>query len=147
VDVRQPIARQRIGYLPELTYYYKFLNAEELLRFYARIFGILEKAAARAAGGTADLSLLGNVEELLLLKALIQFPEEVAGAVAECNPSRVAVHVFNTAKAFNQFYNRHPVLQSGSDALTAARLELIRATAAVLQNGLALLGVEVLENM
>ena len=37
-DVRQPIARQRIGYLPELTYYYKFLNAEELLRFYARIF-------------------------------------------------------------------------------------------------------------
>jgi ABC-2 type transport system ATP-binding protein len=40
VDVRQPIARQRIGYLPELTYYYKFLTAEELLRFYARIFGI-----------------------------------------------------------------------------------------------------------
>jgi ABC-2 type transport system ATP-binding protein len=40
VDVRRPIARQRIGYLPELTYYYKFLNAEELLRFYARIFRI-----------------------------------------------------------------------------------------------------------
>src|SRR5579863_3090435 len=29
-DVRQPIARQRIGYLPELTYYYKFLSVEEL---------------------------------------------------------------------------------------------------------------------
>jgi ABC-2 type transport system ATP-binding protein len=40
VDVRHPIARQRIGYLPELTYYYKFLTAEELLRFYARIFQI-----------------------------------------------------------------------------------------------------------
>src|SRR5690242_11041967 len=40
IDVRQPIARQRIGYLPELTYYYKFLTAEELLRFYARIFGL-----------------------------------------------------------------------------------------------------------
>ncbi len=38
VDVREPIARQRIGYLPELTYYYKFLTGEELLRFYARIF-------------------------------------------------------------------------------------------------------------
>ena len=36
--MREPIARQRIGYLPELTYYYKFLSAEELLRFYARIF-------------------------------------------------------------------------------------------------------------
>lgn len=38
VDVREPIARRRIGYLPELTYYYKFLTAEELLHFYARIF-------------------------------------------------------------------------------------------------------------
>ncbi len=40
IDVRQPIARQRIGYLPEMTYYYKFLTGEELLRFYARIFGL-----------------------------------------------------------------------------------------------------------
>jgi len=40
VNVREPIARQRIGYLPELTYYYKFLTAEELLRFYAKIFKI-----------------------------------------------------------------------------------------------------------
>ncbi len=40
VDVREPIARQRIGYLPELTYYYKFLTAEELLRFYGKIFQI-----------------------------------------------------------------------------------------------------------
>jgi ABC-2 type transport system ATP-binding protein len=40
VDVRQPIARQRIGFLPELTYYYKFLTAEEILRFYAKVFGI-----------------------------------------------------------------------------------------------------------
>jgi ABC-2 type transport system ATP-binding protein len=40
VNTREPIARQRIGYLPELTYYYKFLTVEELLRFYARIFEI-----------------------------------------------------------------------------------------------------------
>src|SRR5215467_9200317 len=40
VNVREPIARQRIGYLPELTYYYKFLTVEELLRLYARIFGL-----------------------------------------------------------------------------------------------------------
>src|ERR1700742_4569761 len=43
VDVREPIARQRIGYLPELTYYYKFLTVEELLRFYAQVFGMSRK--------------------------------------------------------------------------------------------------------
>lgn len=47
VNVREPIARQRIGYLPELTYYYKFLTAEELLRFYARIFEIPKSETER----------------------------------------------------------------------------------------------------
>ncbi|MDR3456930.1 MAG: ABC transporter ATP-binding protein [Verrucomicrobiae bacterium] len=47
IDVRQPIARQRIGYLPEQTYYYKFLTAEELLRFYAKIFDIPSAEADR----------------------------------------------------------------------------------------------------
>ena len=47
IDVRQPIARQRIGYLPELTYYYKFLTAEELLRFYSKIFGMSNAQASR----------------------------------------------------------------------------------------------------
>jgi len=115
---------------------------------YARIFGILEKAAQRGMESHAiDFARLGNVEELLLLKMLIQFPEEVAGGVAEYNPSRVAAHVFNTAKAFNQFYNKHAVLQAESSELTAARLALIKATAVVLKRGLALLGIDVLENM
>jgi arginyl-tRNA synthetase len=115
---------------------------------YARIFGILEKAGQRGVEDRGlDFGLLGNIEELLLLKMLIQFPEEVASGVSEYNPSRVAVHVFNTAKAFNQFYNKHAVLQAGSLELTAARLALIKATAVVLKRGLNLLGIDVLENM
>ena len=47
VNVREPVARQRIGYLPELTYYYKFLTAEELLRFYAKIFKIPARETER----------------------------------------------------------------------------------------------------
>lgn len=46
-DVSRPIARQRIGYLPELTYYYRFLTPEELLRFYARIFKIPKQSMDR----------------------------------------------------------------------------------------------------
>lgn len=47
IDVREAVARQRIGYLPEMTYYYKFLSADELLRFYARIFKIPRSEADR----------------------------------------------------------------------------------------------------
>ena len=60
IDVRQPLARQRIGYLPELTYYYKFLTGEELLRFYDKIFGIPRAEADR------------RIDELLKLVELEQ---------------------------------------------------------------------------
>jgi len=68
IDVRQPIARQRIGYLPEMTYYYKFLTAEELLRFYARIFGL-----SRAETDKRIAGLLRLVELESAAKRLIKF--------------------------------------------------------------------------
>ncbi len=66
VDVRQPIARQRIGYLPELTYYYKFLNAEELLRFYARIFRIPRADRERRIGEVLKLVELESARKRLI---------------------------------------------------------------------------------
>jgi ABC-2 type transport system ATP-binding protein len=66
VDVRQPIARQRIGYLPELTYYYKFLNVEELLRFYARIFQLPRAEADRRIEAILRLVELESVRRRLI---------------------------------------------------------------------------------
>ncbi len=115
---------------------------------YARIFGILEKAASAGLDPEkADFSLLGNTEELQLVQKLMEFPAEVVGATRELNPSRIAVQVFNTAKAFNQLYNKHQVIQADSEQLAGARLALIKATAVVLKKGLYLLGIDVLENM
>ena len=115
---------------------------------YARIYGILEKAkSVHRALDDPNFALLGNPEEIQLLQKLIEYPQEVKNAIADLNPSRIAVHIFNTAKAFNQFYNKHPVLKAENGQLVDARLALIRATAVVLKNGLNLIGVEVLENM
>src|SRR5215831_5732416 len=66
VDVRQPIARQRIGYLPELTYYYKFLTAEELLRFYARIFRIPRAETERRIDQLLNLVELQSARKRLI---------------------------------------------------------------------------------
>ena len=115
---------------------------------YARICGILEKAElSQRTFHHPDYSLLGNTEEVQLLRNLIEYPQELKSAVEDLNPARVTVHLFNTAKAFNQFYNKHPVLKAEKERLVDARLALIRATAVVLKNGLHLLGVDVLENM
>src|SRR5215468_10082738 len=66
VNVREPIARQRIGYLPELTYYYKFLSAEELLRFYAKVFGIPRAETDRRIDNLLKLVELEGVRKRLI---------------------------------------------------------------------------------
>jgi ABC-2 type transport system ATP-binding protein len=66
IDVRQPIARRRIGYLPELTYYYKFLTAEELLRFYARIFGLSRTEADKRIDEVLKMVDLGPAAKRLI---------------------------------------------------------------------------------
>ncbi len=66
VDVRHAIARQRIGYLPELTYYYKFLTAEELLRFYARLFRIPRAETDRRIDQALKLVELDHARKRLI---------------------------------------------------------------------------------
>lgn len=66
VDVREPIARQRIGYLPELTYYYKFLTAEELLRFYAKIFRIPKSEVNKRIDRALQLVELDHARKKLI---------------------------------------------------------------------------------
>jgi len=43
--------KRRIGYLPENPYFYDYLTAEELLEYYASLFGIRGAAARRARAG------------------------------------------------------------------------------------------------
>ncbi|MGO8764814.1 MAG: ABC transporter ATP-binding protein [Limisphaerales bacterium] len=66
IDVGQPIARQRIGYLPEMTYYYKFLTAEELLRFYSKIFGLAAAEAERRIDNVLKLVELEPARKRLI---------------------------------------------------------------------------------
>lgn len=65
-NVREPIARQRIGYLPEMTYYYKFLSVEELLRFYARIFKIPRPETERRIDAVLKLVELEHARKRLI---------------------------------------------------------------------------------
>jgi ABC-2 type transport system ATP-binding protein len=47
-------ARQRIGYLPENPYFYDYLTAEELLHYFARLFGFSGADARRRAAALLD---------------------------------------------------------------------------------------------
>ncbi|MGD0093375.1 MAG: ABC transporter ATP-binding protein [Planctomycetota bacterium] len=56
-DPRDVAAKQRIGYLPEESYLHRFLNAEETLDFYGRLFDL--PATVRRARAAALIERVG----------------------------------------------------------------------------------------
>ncbi|MBI1874263.1 MAG: ABC transporter ATP-binding protein [Acidobacteria bacterium] len=60
--------KRRLGYLPENPYFYDNLTAEELLVYYARVFGHHGSEAARRAGELLDLVGIGGERALQLRK-------------------------------------------------------------------------------
>jgi arginyl-tRNA synthetase len=141
-------ANQDIHFDPEESISFDGFTGPYCQYAYARISGILRNAAELGLSDVnCNYSVLGNEEELMLVRHLIQFPEELEIAANELTPSRVAVHVFNIAKAFNQFYNKHQVIRAESQNLAKARLTLIKACRVALKTGLNLLGIDVLDKM
>lgn len=116
---------------------------------YARAGSILRKAKdiGITIGEQVDFSLLGNQDELLLVRKLAQFPEQLQGAARSLNPMRIVFHIYELAQAFNQFYQTQPVIRAEDKKLIEARLQLVEVTKTVLKKGLNVLGVEILEVM
>ena len=57
---------ERIGYLPEESYLYRFLNAEETLDFYGRLFNIPSSVRRKRAAEVIELVGLGNDKKRIL---------------------------------------------------------------------------------
>lgn len=115
---------------------------------HARIASVVRFAEERGTAGAAeaDLTRLIAAEERALMLHLLHFPNVAAGAAEAREPHRITTYAQELATAFHQFYHACRIV--GDDpALSAARLELARATRTVLKNSLFLLGVSAPSSM
>jgi arginyl-tRNA synthetase len=114
---------------------------------HARIQSILRKVD-ELYGSTegADLSVLKHDSEITLIKKLLSFPDAVSLAAAHREPHRVITYLNELASDFTSFYHDCRIVGEKED-LMSARSELARATATVLKNGLAILGINAPDRM
>jgi arginyl-tRNA synthetase len=82
-----------------------------------------------------------------LLVTIEQFSLIIEQAVAEHNPSVVAIYAYNLAKTFNSFYTEHSVTNAESEEKKQLRLRLCVFTANVIRSSMGLLGIRVPERM
>jgi arginyl-tRNA synthetase len=115
---------------------------------HARIASVLRYAAERGLLplANAEPARLEDAAEVSLARQLAAFPEVVRGAAMAREPHRIPAYLMDTAAEFHRFYHACRVV--GDDVpRSRARLRLSAATAAVLRNGLALMGVSAPERM
>ena len=120
---------------------------------HARISSTMRKGAEAGFAPTADHLDMLDGEELALVREAAQFPRLVEAAAQAREPHRIAFYLNDLASAFHAYWNMgnddpgRRIIQADNGQLTGARLYLAAQVAQVIRNGLAILGVEAVEEM
>ncbi|MCC2975314.1 arginine--tRNA ligase [Sphingomonas sp. PL-96] len=120
---------------------------------HARVASLHRRAAeAGIVCNTVDLSRL-DATELRLVQRAAQFPRIAEAAATAREPHRIAFYLYDLAAEFHAAWNMgnddpsRRYLQPDDPALTCARLFLADAIGQIIRNGLAVMGVEAVEEM
>lgn len=115
---------------------------------YVRINGLVQRAKREGIDLTqAGAYLDFQPAERELLQTLYQFPETIAQAAVEYDPSTVANFCYALAKSYNKLWHELQVFNAEDPKAKAFRLVLSRATGNVLKFGMELLGIEMPHKM
>lgn len=111
----------------------------------ARMNSILKKFGAKS--NSVDLAILQSAAEKQLILKLAGCAESASESAMKNDPSQLAKYLYELAKLFSDFYEKCQVLKAENMELRRARLELVKATKLIMENGLRILGVPVIEEM
>jgi arginyl-tRNA synthetase len=108
---------------------------------HARICSVLAAWGGDAARlADADLASLQSPQALALMLQLAKYPDMLRDAAADFAPHDVTFYLRELAATYHSYYDAERILVE-DEPVRNARLALVAATAQVLHNGLAVLGV------
>ena len=114
---------------------------------HARICSVLASWGGDVASlQNVDLSALQGPQAQALMLQLAKYPEMLTAAAQDFAPHDVTFYLRELASAYHSYYDAERILVD-DEATKLARLALVAATAQVLHNGLAVLGVSAPQKM
>jgi arginyl-tRNA synthetase len=114
---------------------------------HARICSVLAGwGGDKASLQGADLAPLQSPQALGLMLQLAKYPSMLTDAAADFAPHDVTFYLRELAAAYHSYYDAERILVD-DETVKKARLALVAATAQVLHNGLAVLGVSAPQKM
>jgi len=114
---------------------------------HARIASVIEFSKnVKQSVKEKNLHLLEKAEEINIIKALMQYPRTIQTSARNLEPYVLLSYLQDLARLFHSYYDSYRIV-SDDNALTNARISLIKSIKRVLFSGLALLGVNASEEM
>ncbi|MFH1610909.1 MAG: arginine--tRNA ligase [Patescibacteria group bacterium] len=117
---------------------------------HVRIASIIDKAGKKKKQHDIAPSQQYSFEhkkELVLAKKLLLFPSIITEAQKTNSPHLICTYLEELAQQFNSFYEAVSVIKAYNEILFISRINLIKATAQVIKDGLMLLGIKVPSKM
>lgn len=138
--------RKRMLFNPEESIDFQGNTGPFIQYTHARIKSLLRKASQMSIPNTGVYQSLAGIERELI-KQILNFPSIIQQAAADHAPSLIANYVYDLVKTYNGFYQQLAILNDENQAAVHFRIDLSRKTAAVVSNGMRLLGITVPEQM
>jgi arginyl-tRNA synthetase len=111
---------------------------------YARIQSILRKYDAEVTG---DIIISDEVEHRLALM-LLKFEDTLTKSAIDATPHTITSYLYDVVTLFMKFYELKPILKGGiEEEVKMSRLQLAKLTASVIEKGLNILGIEVVDKI
>ncbi len=128
---------------------------------HARCYSVLRNAKAMfpdmdmsaEALSKVDLSPLNSDDEIKMIRVMSNWPRFLESAAESFEPHRIAFYLHDAASEFHSFWNKGRedaslrFLHEDNKALSHARVALVKSLATVIASGLAVMGVEPLEEL
>jgi len=112
---------------------------------YARIQSLQRRADGAYNEDWSDIS--PNEDEVVLIKAILDFPDMVNKAAKNLSPAVLANYTYELVKKYNGFYQNNSILRAENDKTITFRLVLSRTVGAVVKESMNCLGIQVPNRM
>ena len=111
---------------------------------YARIQSIFRRFDGELKGNI----IIGDALEHRLAIMLLRFEDILDRAATDASPNQITSYLYDLATLFMRFYEQNPILKEGVDeASKMSRLQLADLTAKTIKQGLAILGIQVVNKL
>lgn len=88
-----------------------------------------------------------NAEEAKLIKLVMAYPMHTLKAGENYNPSIISQYLFELAKAYNHFYQKHSILEADKEEQIKNRIQISILVQKTIKDALALLGIAAPDKM